>query len=69
MSNMTIASQKVIRFYNPISFSKITKRFHEWNSRRKTIFELEQLSEDQLQDIGINRADIRILATKIASTR
>ena len=66
---MTIASQKVIRFYNPISFSKITKRLHEWNSRRKTIFELERLTERQLQDIGVNRADIQIIAAKIASTR
>ncbi|TRW99481.1 DUF1127 domain-containing protein [Paracoccus sp. M683] len=39
-------------------FTEIAARFRSWNARRRTRGELNQLSERQLEDIGMCRADI-----------
>lgn len=35
------------------------------NSRRKTVYELQALSDRELHDIGINRADIHRVARRV----
>ena len=42
-------------------------RIKAWKSKRRTITELEQLTDLQLQDVGLVRADIPVVAAKIAS--
>jgi uncharacterized protein YjiS (DUF1127 family) len=40
----------------------IVGKFKEWRSYRRTVRELSRLSNRELQDLGINRADIPFVA-------
>ena len=62
-----IPYQQAMKFYLPISFSKIAKRFNYWKSYRSTVNELTRLSDHQLEDIGLIRADIANVAGKVAT--
>lgn len=46
-------------------FFDLAVRFHSWNARRKTRDELNRLSERQLDDIGLCRADIDAVVSSI----
>lgn len=37
---------------------RIIRALHTWRANAKTIAQLSRLSDDQLRDIGISRADI-----------
>lgn len=39
-------------------FKKIQDRFQKWQRRRKTIRELSMLTDRELLDLGVTRADI-----------
>ena len=43
---------------------KLTRSFNTWREARRTAFELNQLSERHLEDIGMNRGDIEAVALK-----
>lgn len=45
---------------------KIARSFNTWRTARRTAFELNQLSERHLEDLGMNRADIDAVALKSA---
>lgn len=45
---------------------KLTRSFNTWRETRRTAFELNQLSERHLEDIGMNRGDIDAVALKSA---
>jgi uncharacterized protein YjiS (DUF1127 family) len=36
----------------------LVRRLRDWRERRATVAELRRLSNDQLEDIGLTRADI-----------
>ncbi len=40
----------------------LSGRIRRWNAYRKTLGELEQLSERELRDVGITRYDIQRIA-------
>ena len=40
-------------------------RFNAWNARRETRFELNRLSDRELEDIGLIRADIETVVSAI----
>ncbi len=44
------------RFGN--SFTALAARILEWNDKRRTRIALEQLSDRELDDIGLSRADV-----------
>jgi uncharacterized protein YjiS (DUF1127 family) len=44
------------------SVETLLRRLREWNERRLTVAALRRLSEDQLDDIGLCRADVTELA-------
>lgn len=41
-----------------LGFALLVARFNGWKARRNTRAELNRLSERELEDIGMNRADI-----------
>ena len=68
MSNpVLIPYQQAMKVYLPISFSNIAKRFGYWKSYRSTLKELRQLSDHQLEDIGLVRADLAKIAGNVAA--
>lgn len=46
-------------------FAGVVSRFHAWNARRITRLELNRLSERELDDIGLCRADIDTVVSAI----
>ncbi len=45
---------------------KLTRSFNTWRTARRTAFELNQLSERNLEDLGLARGDIEEVALKSA---
>ena len=45
---------------------KLTRSINTWRQARRTAFELNQLSERNLEDLGLNRGDIDAVALKSA---
>lgn len=45
---------------------KLSRSFNTWRTARHTAFELNKLSERNLEDIGMNRGDIEGVALKSA---
>ncbi|MFV0301132.1 MAG: DUF1127 domain-containing protein [Paracoccus sp. (in: a-proteobacteria)] len=46
-------------------FAGLVARFNAWNARRVTRNELNRLSERELEDIGLCRADIETVVSAI----
>lgn len=40
----------------------VARSFNTWRKYRQTVTELDRMSSRELQDLGINRADIRSVA-------
>ena len=40
----------------------VARSFNNWRKFRQTVTELDRMSARELQDLGINRADIRSVA-------
>ncbi|MGL3608004.1 DUF1127 domain-containing protein [Rhizobium sp. G187] len=40
----------------------VARSFNAWRKYRQTVLELDRMSTRELQDLGINRADIRSVA-------
>lgn len=61
---MALISISGVRADTPIldRISAVVARFNDWRSYRRTVAELSTLSDRELQDIGISRADIRAIA-------
>ena len=52
-----------IGIFNVVSgVEGLLRRLREWNARRITVARLHRLSDDQLDDIGISRADVAAIA-------
>jgi uncharacterized protein YjiS (DUF1127 family) len=49
-----------------LTVDTIAKRLRNWNRYRTTIRELSQLSDRDLNDLGISRSEIRFVAKKHA---
>ena len=49
-----------------LTVDKLAKRLRSWNRYRTTVRELSQLSDRDLNDLGISRSDIRFIAKKNA---
>ena len=49
-----------------LNVDTIAKRLRNWNRYRITIRELSQLSDRDLNDLGISRGEIRFVAKKHA---
>ncbi len=62
-----IPYQQAMKLQLPISFSMLVKRFNYWKSYRSTLNELKRLSDRQLDDIGLVRADIAKIAGNVAA--
>ncbi len=62
-----IPYQQAMKFYLPISFSTLIKRFNHYKSYRSTLNELKRLSDRQLDDIGLVRSDIAKVAYNVAA--
>jgi len=59
-----------IAIHNAISFVENgLVALKDWNMRRKTVAALNGLSDHELQDIGLDRADIRPMADRITTQR
>ena len=43
---------------------RIIRALHNWRATAKTIEQLSRLSDDQLRDIGITRAEIRAFRSR-----
>ena len=48
-----------------ITITKLRHRLDRWSARRRTGRELRALSEQSLDDIGMNRADIDTLIARM----
>ena len=53
----------------PMLMSLVLTQVQRWLTYHKTIRELESLSERELSDLGIGRADIRHIARQAARSR
>jgi uncharacterized protein YjiS (DUF1127 family) len=49
-----------------MSIREITHKIQEWRRYRASVRELSRLSERELHDLGLNRADIEYVAKKSA---
>ena len=49
-----------------MSIKSITEKLNEWRRYRSSVRELSQLSDRELADLGISRADIEFVAKKSA---
>ncbi len=47
-----------------MTIKSITEKLHEWRRYRASMRELSALSDRELSDLGINRADIEFIAKK-----
>ena len=47
--------------------SSISRAFKRWREYRTTVYELNMLSNRDLQDLGINRCDIEFIAWNSAN--
>jgi uncharacterized protein YjiS (DUF1127 family) len=47
-----------------MSIKEIAHKIHDWRRLRASIRELQSLSDRELADLGINRADIEFIARK-----
>ncbi len=47
-------------------FDTVVKNYRQWRSYRETVDELNRLSNRDLNDLGISRADITFIARKSA---
>ncbi|MGF1474931.1 MAG: DUF1127 domain-containing protein [Geminicoccaceae bacterium] len=50
-------------------FDQLSKRFHRWQTYRRTYAELSGLSRRELDDIGISQTDIVRIARDTARSR
>lgn len=57
--DMTVASFAPMR--RPGMVARATAAYRSWNARRRTVAELERLSDTQLADIGLLRAHVEDL--------
>lgn len=48
-------------------FESIAKNYRQWRTYRDTVDELNRLSNRDLNDLGISRADITFVARKAAN--
>jgi uncharacterized protein YjiS (DUF1127 family) len=48
-------------------FAKISAAFRRWREYRQTVYELNMLSNRDLQDLGISRCDIEFIAWNAAN--
>lgn len=48
-----------------LGFATLATRWNRWKAQRETRVELNNLSERQLEDIGLNRADIDTVVSAI----
>lgn len=61
MAHITIAGVRAeTSIFDRIS--AVVARFNEWRSYRRTVAELSSLTDRELHDIGITRADINAIA-------
>lgn len=44
---------------------RIIRALHTWRATAKTVEQLSRLSDDQLRDIGLSRADIASIGTRV----
>lgn len=51
-----------------LNVNVISKRLRNWNRYRTTVKELSQLTDRDLNDLGISRGDIRFIAKKHSVT-
>jgi uncharacterized protein YjiS (DUF1127 family) len=49
-----------------MNVTSLTKRLRRWSRYRATVRELSQLSDRDLNDLGINRGEIRYIAKRHA---
>ena len=66
MNTTVILSNKDI-LNLPVFKANMLVKYNVWKSQRRTKSELNQLTDLQLKDIGLVRADIPEIAAKIAS--
>lgn len=45
-------------------FNTFARKYRSWKNYRHTVSELSRLSDHELQDLGIGRADIEFVARK-----
>ena len=45
-------------------FGNVTERLSRWMDYRRTVRELSNLSDEQLNDMGINRYDLKRVASR-----
>ena len=50
-------------------FDLFVRTFNNWRVARETVDQLSRLSDDQLRDIGLSRADLTSVARKKAARR
>lgn len=41
----------------------VARSFNDWRKYRQTVYELDRMSNRELQDVGIDRAEIRNVAS------
>jgi uncharacterized protein YjiS (DUF1127 family) len=51
------------------SFSGLSQRYRRWQRYRRTLGELELMTDRDLADLGISRYDIRRIAQQAAGCR
>ncbi|MFO1151310.1 MAG: DUF1127 domain-containing protein [Alsobacter sp.] len=51
-----------------LNVNTLTKRLRNWNRYRTTVRELSQLTDRDLNDLGIRRGEIRFIAKKHAAS-
>jgi uncharacterized protein YjiS (DUF1127 family) len=49
-----------------LTVNTLAKKVRDWNRYRNTVRELSQLSDRDLNDLGLSRGDIRVVARKHA---
>ena len=55
-----------VMVFHPMSIKEITHKIQEWRRYRASMRELSRLSDRELHDLGLNRADIEYVAKKSA---
>ena len=49
-----------------LTVNTLAKKVRDWNRYRTTVRELSQLTDRDLNDLGLSRGDIRVVAKKHA---
>lgn len=65
--NVTVAAAK--RASRGSIFSRLTASISGYAAYRRTVTELDALSDRQLADIGVSRGDIQEIAAKVSGIR